>query len=111
MLTSGKVPLEKTLFREHGLVSSKDCDSSESAIGGCLHQKTSLSTSTVTHDYEFAANLSHLDCTRSTSQRSSVLRNKRRFEDRRIGESECGSDVQRWLSCRAGRRLRSEDVG
>lgn len=49
---------------------TKDCDRSRSAMGGCLHQETGLSASTVTHDHEFASNLSHLESTRYTSQQA-----------------------------------------
>lgn len=70
-LTSGKVPLEKTLPRKMVLASSKEIDahsSHQSAWGRSLHQQTSLSASTVTDDNKLASDLGHtVAWTRHTS--------------------------------------------
>lgn len=79
MLTSGKVPLEKTLLKSQGISTTKDCDRARSAMSGCLHQKTGLSASTITNDHKFASNLSHLDSTRCTSQQAQLLAYEKRL--------------------------------
>lgn len=60
--TSGKVPLEKTLLMKW-LVTGIAIHHSWSSLRGreiaFLHQETSFSTGTVTHDNEFAADFSH----------------------------------------------------
>ena len=67
MLTSGKVPLEKTLRRSLRLASSKHDQRHawhRGRLADKLHQQTSFPAGTITDDDEFAADLGHLDCSR-----------------------------------------------
>lgn len=85
MLTSGKVPLEKTLKKSTESASiisdQRHLDLLKVSEEVDLHQKTGLSTGTVADDDKFAANFSHLDTRGVKGQQMQVWRRNRRLSE------------------------------